>query len=78
MTSDLQFVRTPNRTNSEIIDSFCIFCQTFVGASPRKAILQLMENTHSCQEFSQPDRPKPVDKKLADKTNIARRSKKRV
>ena len=51
MPPDPHFLRTPNRTNSEITDSFCVFCQTFVGASPRPTLLRLMEDAHACEQI---------------------------
>ena len=48
MSVEPRFLRTPNRTNSQITDSYCAFCQTFVGASPRPALLRLMEDAHAC------------------------------
>src|SRR5579884_932149 len=54
MTHSSKFLRSPNRTNPEITDSFCTDCQTFVGASPRPALLRLMEEAHDCPE----DQPK--------------------
>ena len=78
MVADAKFLRTPNRANSEITDSFCVFCQTFVGASPRPAVLQLMENAHACEELPKIE-PKMALKKLsAIKKNVVPRKKKGV
>jgi hypothetical protein len=51
MLADSNFLRMPNRSNPGITDSFCTFCQTFVGASPRSSLLRLMEEAHSCPEI---------------------------
>jgi len=50
MAHGSQFLRTPNRSNPGITDSFCVECQTFIGASPRPTLLQLMEEAHSCPQ----------------------------
>jgi len=76
MHEDAKFLRTPNRTNSEITDSFCVFCQTFVGASPRPAVLQLMENAHACEELPQIE-PKLAAEKLLAMKKKAKASKKK-
>jgi hypothetical protein len=52
MPPDAHFLRTTNRTNSGIIDSVCVFCHTFVGASPRRELLRLMEDAHACEEIT--------------------------
>lgn len=76
MDEDAKFLRTPNRTNSGITDSFCVLCQTFVGASPRPAVLQLMENAHACEQLPKIE-PKLASEKLSaiKKKAIARKKK---
>lgn len=51
MPLDTHFVRVRNRNNAAITDSFCLCCQTFVGASPSLAVLKLMEGAHACDEI---------------------------
>jgi hypothetical protein len=51
MASDSRFLHTANRSNNNIIDSFCMACHTFVGASPRVSLLRLMERAHSCSQL---------------------------
>ena len=76
MAADAKFLRTPNRTNSEITDSFCVLCQTFVGASPRPAILGLMENAHGCEELPKIEPRVAVNKPSAVKKKVIRGKKK--
>ena len=78
MADDAQFLRTPNRTNSEITDSFCVFCQSFVGASPRPTVLQLMENAHACEELPKIEPRRAVTKPSAVKKKAIPRKKKGV
>lgn len=78
MHEDAKFLRTPNRTNSEITDSFCVFCQAFVGASPRPAVLQLMENAHACEELPKFEPKLAAEKLLAIRKKVIARKKKGV
>lgn len=78
MVVDAKFLRTPNRTNSEITDSFCVFCQTFVGASPRPAVLQLMENAHACEELPKIEPRVAVNKPSAVKKKAVPGKKKEL